>query len=87
MRLIDADKMRKDVLDLPNCYNGNSDTYDKAYIIDLIDEQPTVEPQIIRCKACKHHHYQNDIPYCDRIDYGYGWKDEDYCSFAERRSK
>lgn len=43
MRYIDADKLRKDVLDMPNCYNGFSDTYDKAMIIDLIDEQPTVD--------------------------------------------
>lgn len=42
-RLIDADKLRKDVLDLPNCYNGFSDTYDKAMILDLVDEQPTVD--------------------------------------------
>ena len=43
MRLVDADKLRKDVLDLPNCYNGFSDTYDKAMIVDLVDEQPTVD--------------------------------------------
>lgn len=43
LRLIDADKLRKDILDLPNCYNGYSDTYDKACIIDMIDEQPTVD--------------------------------------------
>ena len=43
MRLIDADKLREDVLDLPNCYNGFSDTYDKAMVIDLVDEQPTIE--------------------------------------------
>jgi len=47
-RLIKADKLRKDVLDLPNCYNGFSDTYDKAMIIDLIDEQPTVEAEPVR---------------------------------------
>ena len=43
MRLIDADKLRQDVLDFPNCYNGFSDAYDKARIIDAIDEQPTIE--------------------------------------------
>lgn len=43
MRLIDADKLRQDVLDFPNCYNGFSDAYDKACIIDAIDEQPTIE--------------------------------------------
>ena len=47
-RYIDADKLRKDVLDLPNCYNGFSDTYDKAMIIDLIDEQPTVDAKPVR---------------------------------------
>ena len=45
------------------------------------------QPEIIRCKDCKHHHYDSkDIPYCDRIDYGYGWKDDDFCSRAERRT-
>ncbi len=43
MRLIDADALRKSVLDLPNCYNGFSDTYDKSCIIGLIDEQPTAD--------------------------------------------
>ena len=47
-RLIDADKLRKEVLDLPNCYNGFSDSYDKAMIIDLVDEQPTVDAEPVR---------------------------------------
>lgn len=42
-KLIYVDKLKKDILDLPNCYNGFSDTYDKACIIGVIDEQPTVE--------------------------------------------
>lgn len=42
-RLIDADALKKNVLDLPNCYNGFSDTYDKACIIGVIEEQPTIE--------------------------------------------
>lgn len=67
MRLIDADKLRKNVLDLPNCYNGFSDTFDKAMILDLVDEQPTVpfidisalpivdNYEIVRCKDCKYY--------------------------------
>lgn len=47
-RCIDADKLRKDVLDLPNPYNGFSDTYDKELIVDLIDEQPTVDAVPVR---------------------------------------
>ena len=42
---------------------------------------------LIRCQDCKHHHYDSeDIPYCDRIDYGYGWEEDDFCSRAERRT-
>lgn len=48
MRLIDADKLKKDVLDWENCYNGFSDTYDKARIIDEIDEQPTIKAEPIK---------------------------------------
>ena len=39
---------------------------------------------VVRCKDCKHHRYQDGIPYCSRKAYGWGWKDDDYCSFGER---
>lgn len=64
-RYIDADKLRQDILLLPNCYNGFSDTYDKACIIDEIDEQPTADVRknvrgewirrkdTIQCSQCK----------------------------------
>ena len=43
---------------------------------------------LIRCKDCKHHHYDgHGIPYCDRKDYGYGWKDDDFCSYPERKEE
>ena len=45
MRLIDADALKKSVLDLHDCDNGFSDTYDKACIIGVIDEEPTIEPE------------------------------------------
>lgn len=35
----------KAIDDLPNCYNGYSDTYDKAYIIGVLEELPTIEPK------------------------------------------
>lgn len=48
--------------------------------------RPSAEAEIVLCKDCKHHHYSSDnIPYCDRQDYGYGWKDNDYCSRGKRR--
>jgi len=52
-----------------------------------VRNQPSAQPEVIHCRECRHHHYESkDIPYCDRIDYGYGWKDNDFCSKAERRT-
>lgn len=42
-KLIYVDRLKKDILALKDCYNGFSDTYDKACIIGVIDEQPTIE--------------------------------------------
>ena len=40
----------------------------------------------VRCKDCVHHHYDGrDIPYCEKFNYGYGWKDDDFCSHGERK--
>ena len=49
--LIDRQAAIKAVDDLPNCYNGFSDTYDKAYIIGVLEELPSAqpEPQWIPC--------------------------------------
>ena len=68
-RIIDADKLKKDVLDLQDCYNGFSDTYDKACILGVIDEQPTIEERKTgnwtsenACEFCGFQPwYENDI--------------------------
>lgn len=41
--LIDRRQAIKAIGDLPNCYNGFSDTYDKAYIIGVLEELPTID--------------------------------------------
>jgi len=52
---------------------------------------PSTQPEIIRCKDCKHYYYaDNRIPQeqrysCD-LD-GDRWKPEDFCSYAERRGE
>ena len=57
------------------------------YIWKNLMDLPSVQPEIIHCLECKHHHYDSkDIPYCDRIDYGYGWNENDFCSRGERRT-
>ena len=42
--LISRQAAIKAIDDLPNCYNGYSDTYDKAYIIGVLEELPTIDP-------------------------------------------
>lgn len=82
-RLIDKDKLRKDILDLPNCYNGFSDAYDKAYIIDVIDEQQTVVAKVLRCKDCRW--FENDGFHTNCKTMQFCVEAEDYCSRWERR--
>lgn len=43
--LISRQAAIKAIDDLPNCYNGYSDTYDKAYIIGVLEELPPIEPK------------------------------------------
>ena len=43
----------KAIDDLPNCYNGYSDTYDKAYIIGVLEEVPSVEPKKVVEDYCR----------------------------------
>ena len=40
--LISKQAAIKAIDDLPNCYNGYSDAYDKAYIIGVLEELPSV---------------------------------------------
>ena len=63
IRWIDADAFKKEVEDFPNCYNGWSDTYDKAFIIGAIEEQPSIDIEPKRGEW---------------VVYEGGWKDLDY---------
>ena len=49
------------------------------------EHEPTIE--IIRCRECKHWHEKDELTYCDRIDYGYGYKPNDFCSYGERKEQ
>ena len=78
----------KAIDDLPNCYNGYSDTYDKAYIIGTLEELPTIDAvPVTRCRDCKHRQaklgdcYGNAVVLCkDGL-----WRDmEFFCADGER---
>ena len=85
MRLIDADKLKADVLSWENCYNGFSDTYDKAMIIDTIDEQPTIDAvPVVRCGECIYRHEHEWYNTCDK-HIGHGFVDDYFCKDGERK--
>lgn len=49
--------------------------------IEHLEQMPSAQPEIIRCKDCKH---WDGVDTCDVIDAPV-W-DKDFCSMAERRS-
>lgn len=59
--LIDRQAAIKAIEDLPNCYNGFSDTYDKSCIIGVLEELPSaqrtgrwiVDDEFIDCSSCR----------------------------------
>lgn len=73
MRLIDADALI-DTL-------GVSD--EDINFREMLDEAPSID--IVRCGECKYWHKKDDLTYCDRIDYGYGYKADDFCSYGKIR--
>ena len=60
------------------------------YDRNAIKAVPSAQPEIIRCRDCKHYYFaDNRIPQerrytCD-LD-GDRWSPDSYCSFAERRT-
>ena len=48
----------------------------------MVADVPTIaQPEIIRCRECK----LRDTEYCNMAHGFMGMKDDDYCSYAERR--
>lgn len=59
----------------------------------ILKDLPSAQPEIIRCKDCKHWREGTAFSYCDKL-HGMGVLDaldymtaeDDYCSMAERRT-
>lgn len=78
--LISRQTAIKAIDDLPNCYNGYSDTYDKAYIIGVLEELPTIDPvkhgkwifenrtwfhqPLLKCSCCGRRQFFSRFNYC-----------------------
>ena len=78
MRTIDADALKEDL----TRFYDNEVTARK-----LIDEQPTIQPEIVRCKDCKYAEYIDDVQtlWCTECGQGRTVAPDDFCSYAERR--
>lgn len=99
MRLIDADELRKDIVErgaqLSGCYSAGIARYmDRmlANVLADVDISPTVDAvPVVRCKDCKCSEvFQNDSSgvmarYCNALRLVRMVADDDYCSYGERR--
>lgn len=61
------------------CDEISEEAYKK--LMNYLEELPSAQPEIIRCKDCKH---WDGVDTCDVIDAPV-W-DNDFCSMAERRT-
>lgn len=101
MRLINADAL---IHELNNSHYPGAPYVDAGISIAIgkICDAPTIEPEIVRCKDCKHQvkEWRADkrlknkgymVCGCDVVGDACGYwallgQDDDYCSYAERRT-
>lgn len=82
MRAIDADHLKRWIL---------SRVFQKLTVsdaIDQIDREDTIEPEIVRCKDCKHsEHWYRDKSRCFLWhEEGIDVFEDGFCNYAERRT-
>lgn len=84
-RYVNADYVKAVMLN-DRLLQGNAE-YElyKQKVDAQVKAMPTID--IVRCQECKHWHKKDDLTYCDRIDYGYGYKADDFCSYGERKEQ
>ena len=80
MRMIDADACE-------SYFWEHLDDNGMAAAMNAINDMPTIEPKIVRCKNCKYNsntcgNYVN----CDIIPQMFGRTADNFCSMAERRT-
>ena len=71
-------------------YGGDHSGYDTMMmyeIQDTIENLPPIQPEIVRCKDCKHAEYIDDVQtlWCTECGQGRTVAPNDFCSYAERR--
>lgn len=78
---IDRQAAIKAIDDLPNCYNGYSDAYDKACIIGVLEELPPAEVEPVKRGRWEPHPSEREWDTCSYCHLGtkrreYGLNDD-----------
>ena len=86
-RYIDADAL---IAEMSEKHRPNFHEDLKAYHMWImwywaLKDAPSID--IVRCKECEHHFYDepNDCKMCRIHEYGEIWEDDDFCSYGERK--
>ena len=84
-RYIDAEYVKAVMLN-DRLMQGNAEfTLYAQQVETRVNALPSID--IVRCGECKHWHKKDDLTYCDRKDYGYGYKADDFCSYGCREEE
>lgn len=92
MDLIDRTAAIEELYEWELCYDWNDycrENSENPWIVspgDIVDKLPSAQPEITRCKYCAKH---SESGLCGRWSM-YGTvttKDDDFCSYAERRKE
>ena len=56
-------------------------------VLYMLSNQPTIQPEIVRCKDCKYAEYIDDVQtlWCTECGQGRTVAPNDFCSYAEKR--
>ena len=93
MRAIDADALQLAIVEEGQANKRKKYTIGDiweltgAEIREVINSQPTIQPENVRCKDCKYAEYIDDVQtlWCTECGQGRTVASNDFCSYAERR--
>ena len=86
---IDSLRMDVDIIPFAKAREYVREAIDTIY--NRLEELPSAQTEIIRCKDCKHYYFADnritqEQRYSCALD-GDRWKPEDFCSYAERKGE
>ena len=93
MRAIDADALQLAIVEEGQANKrkkyiiGDIWELTGAEIREVINSQPTIQPEIVRCKDCKYAEYIDDVQtlWCTECGQGRTVAPDDFCSYADMR--